>query len=113
MVNRALPHLLEVRGRGMMRGIRFADPKRAAAITERAFRNGLIIERSGPQDEVVKCLMPLTIDDAVLDEGLDVLAHSLDEEFGRGCRSYGHSQSVIAAANLQERHVLDNISERG
>lgn len=86
MVDRFLPHLLEVRGRGMMRGIRLADPDRAGAIANRAFENGLIIERAGPKDEVIKCLMPLTIDDAKLDEGLDILENAVVEEFDRNVR---------------------------
>ncbi len=49
IVERFLPHVVEVRGRGLMRGIRCADPKRAAAVTARAFEYGLVIERSGPK----------------------------------------------------------------
>ena len=82
MVNRFLPHLLEVKGRGMMRGIRAADPARAAAVTKKAFGYGLIIERSGPKDEVIKCLMPLTITMEELNEGLDRLEQALVDEFG-------------------------------
>ncbi len=82
MVTRFLPHVLEVRGRGMMRGIRCADPARAAAVTRKAFEYGLIIERSGPEDEVIKFLMPLTIELNVMDEGLDILERALTEEFG-------------------------------
>ena len=44
----------------MMIGVRCADPKRAAAVTARAYKYGLIIERAGPEDEVIKCMMPLT-----------------------------------------------------
>lgn len=84
MVNRFLPHLLEVRGRGMMRGVRAADPARAAAVTAKAFGYGLIIERSGPNDEVIKCLMPLTISQTELDDGLDRLERALVDEFGDG-----------------------------
>ena len=84
MVNRFLPHLLEVRGRGMMRGVRAADPARAAAVTKKAFEYGLIIERSGPNDEVIKCLMPLTIKQSELDDGLDRLERALIDEFGDG-----------------------------
>ena len=83
MVDRFSPSLVEVRGRCMMRGICFADPKRAAAVTANAFRHRLIIERSGPEDEVIKCLMPLTIGEAQLEEGLDVLEQALVEEFGK------------------------------
>jgi diaminobutyrate-2-oxoglutarate transaminase len=84
MVERFSPHLVEVRGRGMMRGVRCANAKRAAAVTAKAFEHGLIIERSGPQDEVIKCLMPLTIGSAEMEEGLDILERALVEEFGKG-----------------------------
>jgi diaminobutyrate-2-oxoglutarate transaminase len=82
LVDQYSPHITEVRGRGMMRGIRFADPQFAAGTTRRAFEQGMIIERSGPQDEVVKCLMPLTVSDEQLNEGLYLLACSIAAEFG-------------------------------
>jgi diaminobutyrate-2-oxoglutarate transaminase len=81
-VDRFYPDLVEVRGRGMMRGVRCADPKRAAAVTAKAFEFGLIIERSGPEDEVIKCLMPLTIRPSELKEGLDILERAIVAEFG-------------------------------
>jgi diaminobutyrate-2-oxoglutarate transaminase len=62
------------RGRGMMRGIEVGCGETAARITDDAFARGLIIETSGPRDEVVKLLPPLTIDDALLERGLDILA---------------------------------------
>ena len=96
MVNRFLPHLLEVRGRGMMRGVRAADPARAAAVTKKAFEYGLIIERSGPNDEVIKCLMPLTIKQSELDDGLDRLERALVDEFGGGV-AQPHRLQVTAA----------------
>jgi diaminobutyrate-2-oxoglutarate transaminase len=65
-----------------MIGVRCADPKRAAAVTKRAFQHGLVIERCGPEDEVIKCMMPLTTSYAELDEGVDILARSLNVEFG-------------------------------
>ena len=80
-VNRFGPQVIEVRGRGLMRGILCADPKRAAAVTKKAFDYGLIIERSGPEDEVIKFLMPLTITIQEMDEGLDILERALVEEF--------------------------------
>ena len=84
MVERFSPHLVDVRGRGMMRGVRCADPKRAGAVTAKAFEYGLIIERAGPEDEVIKCMMPLTTPYDELDEGLDILERALHEEFSKG-----------------------------
>jgi diaminobutyrate-2-oxoglutarate transaminase len=81
-VKRFWPNLVEVRGRGMMRGLRCADPARAAAVTAKAFEDGLILERSGPFDEVIKFLMPLTISQAHMDEGLNILEQAFLEEFG-------------------------------
>jgi diaminobutyrate-2-oxoglutarate transaminase len=94
MVERFAPHVVRVKGRGMMQGILCADPQRAAAVTARAFRHGLIIERAGPEDEVIKCMMPLTSEYDVLDEGLDILESALAEEFAPTCWS---SQGVRTA----------------
>ncbi len=87
MMARFSPHLVEVRGRGMMRGVRCADPQRAAAVTANAFKQGLIIERSGPRDEVIKCFPPLTIEHAELEESLDILERALAEEFSESVMS--------------------------
>jgi diaminobutyrate-2-oxoglutarate transaminase len=74
--------VVEVKGRGMMIGVRCADPKRAASVTAKAYQNGLIIERAGPEDEVIKCMMPLTTTFAELDEAMDILEAAMAEEFG-------------------------------
>lgn len=66
-----------VKGRGLMQGLAFTDPRHAAAVSREAFRRGMIIETSGPNDEVVKCLCPLTISDADLERGLTVLEESV------------------------------------
>ncbi|MCK9542259.1 MAG: diaminobutyrate--2-oxoglutarate transaminase [Novosphingobium sp.] len=68
---------LSICGRGMMRGINAGSGEAAAAITAACFEQGLIIETSGAHDEIVKVLAPLTIDDAVLSAGLDILEESV------------------------------------
>jgi diaminobutyrate-2-oxoglutarate transaminase len=65
-----------VRGRGLMRGIDVGTGEVADKITHQAFENGLVIETSGQDGEVVKCLCPLTIPDADLHKGLDILEAS-------------------------------------
>jgi diaminobutyrate-2-oxoglutarate transaminase len=87
LVDRFAPALVDVRGRGMMIGVRCADPKRAAAVSKRAFQHGMVIERCGPEDEVIKLMMPLTTSYAELDEGVDILARSLTEELGAAVRT--------------------------
>ncbi|WP_166253197.1 diaminobutyrate--2-oxoglutarate transaminase [Marinobacter salicampi] len=73
------PMEFALKGRGMMRGIACSSGELADRITTRAFEKGLIIETAGPDDEVVKCLMPLTISEADLNKGLDLLTESVSE----------------------------------
>ncbi|MFC3215161.1 diaminobutyrate--2-oxoglutarate transaminase [Novosphingobium panipatense] len=72
-------HGLTTRGRGMMRGINVGSGDVAGEITSTCFAAGLIIETSGAHDEIVKVLAPLTIDDAVLEAGLDILEEAVAE----------------------------------
>jgi diaminobutyrate-2-oxoglutarate transaminase len=66
------------RGRGLMQGMVCADPEDSSAIRKEAFERGLIIEASGPYDEVVKVMPPLTISKAQLESGLHILAESVN-----------------------------------
>lgn len=66
----------EVRGRGMIQGIAFDNPELALQISKEAFHRGLIIETAGPQDEVLKCLPPLTISEEDLEKGLEIVIES-------------------------------------
>jgi diaminobutyrate-2-oxoglutarate transaminase len=67
------------RGRGMMQGLAFADPVLADRITSLAFQNGLVIETSGGNDEVIKLLTPLTIESETLLAGLDILEQAMSD----------------------------------
>lgn len=69
----------ERRGRGLIQGVQFKSPKLASAASAAGFRRGLIIETSGPHDEVLKVLPPLTIPEAQLRAGLDIIEESLSE----------------------------------
>lgn len=69
---------LSVRGRGMMMGLDCVDGRLASQITERAFANGLVIETSGSDGQVVKCLCPLTISDEQLQAGLRILQECVE-----------------------------------
>jgi diaminobutyrate-2-oxoglutarate transaminase len=70
-----------VKGRGLMQGLE-TDPALAARITQGCIRRGLIVERGGPRDEVVKLLPPLTTPDEVLADGLAVLFDAALEAAG-------------------------------
>jgi diaminobutyrate-2-oxoglutarate transaminase len=70
---------LEVRGRGFIFGFAStAMPELAQAIAAEAFTRGLVVEVSGPVDEVLKLLPALVIDDATLNRGLDIIAASVE-----------------------------------
>jgi diaminobutyrate-2-oxoglutarate transaminase len=69
-----------LKGRGMMRGIDVRDGELGEAICARCFEEGLIIETSGAEDEVVKVLAPLTTPMAQFDRGLDILEAAIREK---------------------------------
>jgi 4-aminobutyrate aminotransferase/(S)-3-amino-2-methylpropionate transaminase len=79
----------EVRGRGLMNAVELVSnratkaPHESAAgsrIVQRCLENGVVILKAGTFDNVIRLLPPITIDEALLDEGLDVL----DEAIGAG-----------------------------
>ncbi|HEY0540519.1 MAG TPA: diaminobutyrate--2-oxoglutarate transaminase [Actinoallomurus sp.] len=67
-----------VRGRGLAQGLAFADAEAAPAVCAQAFDRRLLLETSGPEDEVVKLLPPLTTSPDELAEGLDIIAASVE-----------------------------------
>jgi diaminobutyrate-2-oxoglutarate transaminase len=67
-----------VKGRGLMQGIDVGSGELAAEIATRCFDDGLIIETSGPHDEVVKVFAPLTTPNPVLERGLHILRDAVD-----------------------------------
>ncbi|MFJ9925126.1 diaminobutyrate--2-oxoglutarate transaminase [Streptomyces misionensis] len=67
------------RGRGLVWGLEFHNKRRAGLIARRAFELGLLVETSGPDNEVVKLLPALTIPPEELDEGLGTLARAARE----------------------------------
>jgi diaminobutyrate-2-oxoglutarate transaminase len=69
--------ILSARGRGMMQALDCRDGDLAARISALAFERGLIIETSGSEDQVLKCLIPLNITDDELTRGLDILEESV------------------------------------
>ncbi|MFC0315107.1 diaminobutyrate--2-oxoglutarate transaminase [Gordonia phosphorivorans] len=61
------------RGRGMVAGLVFEEASLAAEVCAIAYESGLLAETSGPSDEVIKLLPPLTIDEDDLLHGLAIL----------------------------------------
>lgn len=67
---------VSTRGRGMVQGLVFDEPSDAQKVCALAFEQGLLAETSGPSDEVVKLLPPLTISDDELEHGLNILCEA-------------------------------------
>jgi diaminobutyrate-2-oxoglutarate transaminase len=79
---------LEIRGVGMIWGIDTGaidlSGVLARDIGRHCFENGLIIERTGREDTVIKILPPLTIDAATLRLGLEILCAGIEACPDRG-----------------------------
>ena len=76
----------DVRGRGMMTAIELVsdretreplDGSSGTAIVKRCLEEGVVILKAGTYDNVIRLLPPLTIDEGLLDEGLEVLDEAL------------------------------------
>ena len=67
----------QVRGLGLIYGLDIPDSEMAQAIAREAFLHGLIIERCGAKDNVLKFLPPLIIEDEVLKTGLEIVEQSV------------------------------------
>lgn len=68
---------LVAKGRGLARGLEFANGELAGKVCAAAFERGLLMETSGPSGEVVKLLPPLTVSDAEVSEGLRIIDESV------------------------------------
>jgi 4-aminobutyrate aminotransferase/(S)-3-amino-2-methylpropionate transaminase len=76
----------EVRGIGAMQAIELVRdratkkpaPELVEAAIKRACERGLLLLRAGLYSNVIRTLVPLTITDSQLGEGLDILEGSLD-----------------------------------
>lgn len=87
LIGRALTALAEEypntpmtpKGRGLARGLAFEPGELAGKVCRAAFERGLLMETSGPGDEVAKIMPPLTITDDELARGLDLLTDAVRE----------------------------------
>ena len=86
-----LPCIGDVRGLGAMVAFELVkdprtkepDAESTAAVVAHAEKRGLILLSCGASANVVRLLAPLTIPDAVLEEGLAVLEAALRDVYGR------------------------------
>ncbi|MFF2887373.1 diaminobutyrate--2-oxoglutarate transaminase [Paenibacillus sp. NPDC057967] len=77
MASRYSDKIAEVRGKGMIQGLVFHQPEDASRLCKLSFERGVIMETSGPRDEVAKLMPPLTIEAGVLQKGLQQIEEAL------------------------------------
>ena len=81
-----VPQIHDVRGLGAMVAVEFFHdgdharpaPEIAKAVIAAALQRGLLLLSCGSYGNVLRLMVPLTIEQAVLDEGLDLLAAAMD-----------------------------------
>ena len=82
----------------MMQGLVARDGEVAGEITKACFKRQLVIETSGADDQVIKTLCPLTIDEEDLTRALDIVKESVAEVMtDRIKRGEAHSVASISA----------------
>jgi 4-aminobutyrate aminotransferase-like enzyme len=81
-----VPEIAEVRGPGAMVAVEFRNPETGAPdgafakqVQARALKRGLLLLTCGQYGQVIRFLFPLTIEDAVMEEALDILDAALRE----------------------------------
>jgi diaminobutyrate-2-oxoglutarate transaminase len=75
-------YTIDVRGRGLAYGFEVKEDKSIASeISEYAFKENLICETCGSNNQVVKFLPPLTISEDLLNEGLQRFENAVDKLF--------------------------------
>lgn len=75
-----LSEKFEIRGIGLIWGIDVHDETLAKRISKKSFEKGLIIERAGRKNEVVKIMPPLVVNDETLTKGLEILKEVIEKE---------------------------------
>lgn len=68
---------IQLRGKGFILGLDLGQGELAAAVVKQCFENGLLIGACGSGGKVLKIIPPLTIPEADLKEGLDILVKAI------------------------------------
>ena len=80
-----VPEIIEVRGKGLMMGVEFADPESGtpdtaltADVMEEAKKEGLLVGKGGLYGNTIRIAPALTITEEEADEGLEKLARAIN-----------------------------------
>lgn len=72
---------LTVKGKGMMVGLSFDNPADCADVIQQCYDAGLVVESTGPRDEVLKVMPPLTTSTAEIAQGLNIISDAVAAVF--------------------------------
>lgn len=70
---------IEIRGIGLIWGIELHDGKIAKKVSINCFKSGLIVERAGRENSIVKIMPALTVEDEILIKGLELLKENIEQ----------------------------------
>ena len=91
-----VPEIVDIRGPGLMNAVEFniagtdrPSPEFTNKVREEALDRGLILLTCGVHGNVIRFLPPLTVPDAVFDEGLNILEDAVRAARGAGAHRSG------------------------
>ncbi|MHC4049398.1 diaminobutyrate--2-oxoglutarate transaminase [Bradyrhizobium sp. 25ACV] len=96
LVTRFSSFIEQKRGRGLMAGLKCRSHAVVARVHDIAFENGLLIESSGPNRDVIKVLPPITITHDELDRGISILNQALQEQANGNCASISSTSGLAS-----------------
>lgn len=73
---------LTIRGKGLIWGIDFSyfnDLQLTKKVIDKCYSNGLIIERAGRKDSIIKLMPSLSIEEDILGKGCSIIAEAIEE----------------------------------
>lgn len=79
--------IVGIRGIGLMQGLEFHDGEDVSTLINECFRQQLVVECCGPRGHVLKLMPALTIEPAVLLQGLDIIADACQRLFGHAAHA--------------------------
>lgn len=77
ITNKHSEHVLELRGKGLILGLRLADSIEAGSVVDACRENGLIVILAG--QNVVRLVPALNIDNEAIEAGLQILSSAIDD----------------------------------
>lgn len=100
LVQQHAEHDFATRGRGLIQGLDVRHGKLARQVIDGCFRDGLLIESSGADDEVLKLLPALTMPLDVLEEGLAILENNFSSVLTPSTESTNPLMPPVGEASL-------------